>query len=285
MFDLFKAFVLGFVQGASEFLPVSSSGHLVIVPWLLGWPASSLLFDTVVHLGTLLSILAVFGRDFAAIVRATLRSLPVILKTGGLTSSLTDINARLGWFIVLGSVPAAITGLLFKDALERLYHTPQAAAFFLAVTALLLAGSEWMSRNVGARAPLPAMSFRQSFLIGLAQAAALAPGISRSGTTIAAALAQGLRREAATRYSFLLGAPAFLGAGLLQVGDMLATEPSAVFAELPALLVGFITSALCGYAAIRFLLAYVRRNSLYLFAGYCLLVSLAVLTLFTLRLR
>ncbi|MDE0142073.1 MAG: undecaprenyl-diphosphate phosphatase [Caldilineaceae bacterium] len=285
MFDLFKAFVLGLVQGASEFLPVSSSGHLVIVPWLFGWPTSTLLFDTVVHLGTLLSILAVFGRDFVAIIRATLRSLPVLFKTRGSTSSLTDTNARLGWFIVLGSVPAAITGLLFKDALERLYHTPQAAAFFLAVTALLLAGSEWMSRNVSARAPLAALSLRQSFLIGLAQAAALAPGISRSGTTIAAALAQGLRREAATRYSFLLGAPAFLGAGLLQVVDSLAVEPSAVLAELPALLVGFITSAVCGFAAIRFLLAYVRRNSLYLFSGYCLLVSLAVLTLFALRLR
>lgn len=285
MFDLFKAFVLGLVQGASEFLPVSSSGHLVIVPWLFGWPTSTLLFDTVVHLGTLLSILAVFGRDFVAIIRATLRSLPVLFKTRGSTSSLTDTNARLGWFIVLGSVPAAITGLLFKDALERLYHTPQAAAFFLAVTALLLAGSEWMSRNVSARAPLAALSLRQSFLIGLAQAAALAPGISRSGTTIAAALAQGLRREAATRYSFLLGAPAFLGAGLLQVVDTLAVEPSAVLAELPALLVGFITSAVCGFAAIRFLLAYVRRNSLYLFSGYCLLVSLAVLALFALRLR
>ncbi|MDE0629988.1 MAG: undecaprenyl-diphosphate phosphatase [Caldilineaceae bacterium] len=285
MSDLFKAFVLGLVQGASEFLPVSSSGHLVIVPWLFGWPTSTLLFDTVVHLGTLLSILAVFGRDFVAIIRATLRSLPVLFKTRGLTSSLTDNNARMGWFIVLGSVPAAITGLLFKDSLERLYHTPQAAAFFLAVTALLLAGSEWMSRNVGARAPLAAMSLRQSFLIGLAQAAALAPGISRSGTTIAAALAQGLRREAATRYSFLLGAPAFLGAGVLQVVDTLAVEPSAVLAELPALLVGFITSAVCGYAAIRLLLAYVRRNSLYLFSGYCLLVSLAVLTLFALRLR
>lgn len=285
MFDLFKAFVLGLVQGASEFLPVSSSGHLVIVPWLFGWPTSTLLFDTVVHLGTLLSILAVFGRDFVAIIRATLRSLPVLFKTRGSTSSLTDTNARLGWFIVLGSVPAAITGLLFKDALERLYHTPQAAAFLLAVTALLLAGSEWMSRNVSARAPLAALSLRQSFLIGLAQAAALAPGISRSGTTIAAALAQGLRREAATRYSFLLGAPAFLGAGLLQVVDTLAVEPSAVLAELPALLVGFITSAVCGFAAIRFLLAYVRRNSLYLFSGYCLLVSLAVLTLFALRLR
>ncbi|MCY3707963.1 MAG: undecaprenyl-diphosphate phosphatase [Caldilineaceae bacterium] len=285
MSDLFKAFVLGLVQGASEFLPVSSSGHLVLVPWLFGWPTSTLLFDTVVHLGTLLSILAVFGRDFVAIIRATLRSLPVLFKTRGLTSSLTDNNARMGWFIVLGSVPAAITGLLFKDSLERLYHTPQAAAFFLAVTALLLAGSEWMSRNVGARAPLAAMSLRQSFLIGLAQAAALAPGISRSGTTIAAALAQGLRREAATRYSFLLGAPAFLGAGVLQVVDTLAVEPSAVLAELPALLVGFITSAVCGYAAIRLLLAYVRRNSLYLFSGYCLLVSLAVLTLFALRLR
>jgi len=285
MSDLFKAFVLGLVQGASEFLPVSSSGHLVIVPWLFDWPTSTLLFDTVVHLGTLLSILAVFGRDFVAIIRATLRSLPVIFKARGLTSSLTDTNARLGWFIVLGSVPAAITGLLFKDALERLYHTPQAAAFFLAVTALLLAGSEWMSRNVSARAPLAALTLRQSFLIGLAQAAALAPGISRSGTTIAAALAQGLRREAATRYSFLLGAPAFLGAGLLQVVDTLAVEPSAVLAELPALLVGFITSAVCGFAAIRFLLAYVRRNSLYLFSGYCLLVSLAVLTLFALRLR
>lgn len=285
MFDLFKAFVLGLVQGASEFLPVSSSGHLVIVPWLFGWPTSTLLFDTVVHLGTLLSILAVFGRDFVAIIRATLRSLPALFKTRGFTSSLTDTNARLGWFIVLGSVPAAITGLLFKDALERLYQTPQAAAFFLAVTALLLAGSEWMSRNVSARAPLAALTLRQSFLIGLAQAAALAPGISRSGTTIAAALAQGLRREAATRYSFLLGAPAFLGAGLLQVVDTLAVEPSAVLAELPALLVGFITSAVCGFAAIRFLLAYVRRNSLYLFSGYCLLVSLAVLTLFALRLR
>lgn len=285
MFDLFKAFVLGLVQGASEFLPVSSSGHLVIVPWLFGWPSSSLLFDTVVHLGTLLSILAVFGRDFAAIVRATLRSLSKVLKTGGLISSLSDVNARLGWFIILGSVPAAVTGLLFKDALERLYHTPPAAAFFLAVTALLLAGSEWMSRNVAARAPLSAMSLRQSFLIGLAQAAALAPGISRSGTTIAAAMAQGLRREAATRYSFLLGAPAFLGAGLLQVGDTLATQPSAVLAELPALLVGFITSAICGYAAIRFLLAYVRRNSLYLFSGYCLLVSIVVLSLSALGLR
>ena len=285
MFDLFKAFVLGLVQGASEFLPVSSSGHLVIVPWLFGWPTSTLLFDTVVHLGTLLSILAVFGRDFAAIIQATLRSLPVLFKTRGLTSSLRDSNARLGWFIVLGSVPAAITGLLLKDALERLYHTPQAAAFFLAVTALLLAGSEWMNRNAGVRAPLAAMSLRQSFFIGLAQAAALAPGISRSGTTIAAALAQGLRREAAVRYSFLLGAPAFLGAGLLQVVDTLAVEPSAVLAELPALLVGFITSAVCGYAAIRFLLVYVRRNSLYLFSGYCLLVSLAVLTLFAMRLR
>ena len=277
MSELFKAFVLGLVQGASEFLPVSSSGHLVIVPWLFGWPSSSLLFDSVVHLGTLLSIVAVFGRDFGAIIVATLRSIKF--------RSLADLNARLGWFILLGSVPAAFTGLLLKDSLERLYHTPQAAAAFLAVTALVLAGSEWTGRNVGQGTLLAAISLRQSFLIGLAQAVALAPGISRSGVTIAAGLAQGLRREAATRYSFLLGAPAFLGAGLLQGADMLASDPAAVRAELPALTLGFVTSAVCGYAAIRLLLAYVRRNSLYPFSIYCLLVSLAVLTVFVLRLR
>ncbi len=277
MFELFKAFVLGLVQGVSEFLPISSSGHLVIVPWLIGWSSSSLLFDTVVHWGTLLSILMVFGRDFVTVISATLRSIS--------NRSLADVNARLGWFIALGSAPATIAGLLLKDPLERLYHTPQAAGGFLAVTALLLAGSEWMTRNWGQRSTVAELSLRQSFLIGLAQAVALAPGISRSGTTIAIALAQGLRREAAARYSFLLGAPIFFGAGLLQIGDMLAMDPAAAQAELPTLLVGFITSAVSGYVAIRFLLAYLRRNSLYMFSVYCLLVGLAVLILFALRFR
>lgn len=276
MFELFQAFVLGLVQGVSEFLPISSSGHLVIVPWLLGWPASSLLFDTVVHWGTLLSILLVFWRDFFAIIVSTWRSVH--------DRSLADVNARLGWFIVVGSLPAAISGLLLKDLIEQFYHTPLAAAGFLAVTALLLAGSEWMTRNLRQRTTLRQLMFRQSFLIGLAQAVALAPGISRSGITMAAALAQGVGREAAARYSFLLGAPVFFGAGLLQVSDMLTTDPGTVQAELPALLVGFTTSAVSGYLAIRLLLAYLRRNRLYLFSVYCLLASLAVLLLFVLRL-
>lgn len=276
MFELFQAFVLGLVQGVSEFLPISSSGHLVIVPWLLGWPASSLLFDTVVHWGTLLSILLVFWRDFFAIIVSTWRSVH--------DRSLADVNARLGWFIVVGSLPAAISGLLLKDLIEQFYHTPLAAAGFLAVTALLLAGSEWMTRNLRQRTTLRQLMFRQSFLIGLAQAVALVPGISRSGITMAAALAQGVGREAAARYSFLLGAPVFFGAGLLQVSDMLTTDPGTVQAELPALLVGFTTSAVSGYLAIRWLLAYLRRNRLYLFSVYCLLASLAVLLLFVLRL-
>lgn len=276
MFELFQAFVLGLVQGVSEFLPISSSGHLVIVPWLLGWPASSLLFDTVVHWGTLLSILLVFWRDFFAIIVSTWRSVH--------DRSLADVNARLGWFIVVGSLPAAISGLLLKDLIEQFYHTPLAAAGFLAVTALLLAGSEWMTRNLRQRTTLRQLMFRQSFLIGLAQAVALVPGISRSGITMAAALAQGVGREAAARYSFLLGAPVFFGAGLLQVSDMLTTDPGTVQAELPALLVGFTTSAVSGYLAIRLLLAYLRRNRLYLFSVYCLLASLAVLLLFVLRL-
>lgn len=268
--------MLGLLQGASEFLPISSSGHLVVFPWLFGWPTPSLLFDAVVHLGTLLSILVFFGRDFLAIGLAVLRSVQV--------RALSDLNARLGWYVLLGSVPAAAAGLLLKDPLERLYHTPQAAAAFLAVTALLLAGSEWLTRNATARAPLSSLTLRSSFLIGAAQAAALAPGVSRSGATVAAALLLGLQREAAARYSFLLGAPVFLGAGILQGAEMLATDPATVQAELPALLVGFATSAVIGYAAIRFLLAFLRRNSLYPFAVYCLTVSVAVMALFLLRL-
>lgn len=277
MSEIFKAFVLGLVQGASEFLPISSSGHLVIVPWLLGWSPSSLLFDAVVHWGTLLAILAVFWRDFLTIARATFASIA--------NRSLADVHARLGWFIVVGSVPAAVTGLLLKDPLEALYHTPQAAAGFLLVTAGLLAGSEWLTRHLRQRAGVADLTFGQSILIGLAQALALAPGISRSGTTIAAALALGLRREAAARYSFLLGTPVFLGAGLLQLSDMLATNPAAVQAELAGLAVGFVTSAVSGYAGIRLLLAYLRRNSLYPFALYCLLVGLLVLALFAFNLR
>lgn len=271
MFEIIQAIVLGIVQGLTEFIPVSSSGHLVIVPWFLGWDHQSLLFDTVLHWGTLLSIIAVFWRDLWAIFVATLTSI--------MRRSLADPNARLGWFIVVGSIPAAVTGLLFKDFFEGLFSSPRAVGFFMLFTAAILAGSEQLARRKRAHHDLTTMRWPQAIAMGLAQAIALAPGISRSGSTMAAGLATGIRRDEAARFSFLLGTPAFFGAALLQLLDTLEAAPSDVSAQLPALLVGAVVSAVVGYLAIRGLIAYLRRRSLYVFSIYCLVVGLVVIAL------
>ncbi|MEZ4619540.1 MAG: undecaprenyl-diphosphatase UppP [Caldilineaceae bacterium] len=271
MFDLIKAIVLGVVQGATEFIPVSSSGHLVIVPWLLGWDSSSLLFDTVLHWGTLVSIIVIFWRDFWAMIVATLRSIG--------TRSFADMHARLGWFIIVGSIPAAVTGLLFDDFFESLFSSPAAAGLFLLVTALLLISSELMMRHAEKARTLQTMNWTDAIIIGLFQAIALAPGISRSGSTIAAGLGRGISRADAARYSFLLGTPAFFGAGLLQLLKAMDEAPSVLQAQAPVMIVGFVASALAGFIAIRFLLAYLRTRTLYPFAIYCILMSLLVIGL------
>jgi len=271
LFELIKAIVLGIVQGATEFIPVSSSGHLVLVPWFFGWQPSSLVFDTMLHWGTLLSIAAVFWRDFLKIIGATLRSIA--------TRSMADVNARLGWFIIVGSIPAAITGLLFDEFFETLFSSPTAAALFLLITAMLLISSELMIRHVAHMRQLDEMGWLDAIVIGLFQAIALAPGISRSGSTIAAGLARGIRREDAARYSFLLGTPAFFGAGLLQLLKAMDEAPATLAAEAPMMVVGFIASAISGFIAIRFLLAYLRKRTLYPFAIYCILLSAVVIGL------
>lgn len=275
MQDIVRAIILGIVQGATEFLPVSSSGHLVIVPWLLGWPHSTLLFDTVLHWGTLLAILIVFWRDFVQIISASILSI--------FRWSLADPNARLGWFILIGSIPAAVLGLMFKDFFEMLFSSARAAGFFLLVTAGILALSERLAKRITEYTPLERIRLRQVAVIGTAQAFALAPGISRSGTTIAAGLATGLRRDVAARFSFLLGTPAFLGAGLLQLTDALNTDAGQVVAELPVLVAGFLASAVIGIVAIRFLLKYLRDHTLRIFVIYCLIVGTSVILLTFLR--
>lgn len=270
--DLVRAFVLGVVQGATEFIPVSSSGHLVIVPWILGWGPSGLLFDTMVHAGTLISIIFVFWRDFLAIIRASLLSL--------VRRSLADPNARLGWYIVVGSIPAGVVGILFKDVFEGLFTSPGAAGGFLLVTAALLAGSEQLAARLSQSQrgkSQEQMNWTDAIVIGLAQALALAPGISRSGSTIAAGLIRGINRSDAARYSFLLGTPAFLGGALLEAADAMSTDMATFTSQLPMLMVGLVASAVAGILAIRFLLAFLRRRSLYPFAIYCLVTGLLVI--------
>jgi len=270
--EILKIIILGIVQGATEFIPVSSSGHLVIIPWLLGWardPEASLLVETVLHWGTLLAILIVFWRDFWQMIVAVLKSI--------VNRSLADNQARLGWALVIGSIPAAILGLLFKDFVESLFASPAAAGGFLLVTGTLLLGSELMARRQKEFRALNEISWRDSILIGCAQALALAPGISRSGTTIAAGLGLGIRRDDAARFSFLLGTPVFFGAGLLQILDALAVDSSQITEQWLVLAIGFVVSAVTGFLAIRFLLNYLRDNPLYPFAIYCFVVGVAVL--------
>lgn len=273
LFEMIQAIVLAIVQGATEFIPVSSSGHLVFVPWLFGWPAQDLLFDTILHWGTLFSLLLVYSRDLWNIAISFLRSL--------LRGDIFSAEARLGWFIILGTIPAAAAGFLLKPYLESLYTDVGAVGWQLILTAGLLASSEWLSRRMRADEgnALENIGLATALLIGAAQAVALIPGISRSGSTIAVALLAGLRRPDAARFSFLLGVPVFFGAGLLELSDVIAKTPDRLVGEAPMLLVGFVVSAITGYLAIRFLLNYLRRHSLYLFAVYCLCAGVAVILL------
>jgi undecaprenyl-diphosphatase len=251
-----QALVLGLLQGVTEFLPISSSGHLVLVPWLLGWDPPNLTFDTTVHLGTLLAVVVYFRQDIGQMVRGV---------TGVLRDrNLQDLGSRLGWLVLIGAIPAALSGFLLGSFFEQLFGTPALVSGLLLVTGLILFLSERMSRQVRASESL---TWKDSLLVGLAQAAAIAPGISRSGSTIAAGLALGVRREAAARFSFLIALPVIFGAWVFRLKDTMETGISR--SEVSTLAIGFLVAAISGYACIHFLLSYLRRHSLYPFAAYC----------------
>ncbi len=272
--NIIQAIVLGIVQGLTEFIPISSSGHLVLVPWALGWPSPGLLFDTMLHWGTLAAVVIYFWRDWIEIIRGFFRSLftrgPWSSAAGG---RLAHPDNRLAWAIILGTIPAVVIGFLFKDFIESLFNTPAAVGAFMLVTAAILALSERYGRR---ERPLDCINIPDSVAVGFAQAAAIAPGLSRSGATISAGLARGLDRESAARYSFLLATPAILGAGLLQLFDVArGTEPAVTSAA--AVVAGTLAAAIVGYLCIRFLLSYLRRGKLYPFAIYCAVVGVLVI--------
>jgi len=274
-----RALFLGLLQGATEFLPVSSSGHLVLIPWLLGWPIPSLAFDAMVHWGTLVAVIVYFWRDWLALLRGAWAGLRA--------RSLNDPAARLFLLLIVGTIPAALAGALLEDFFEGMFARPDAAAGFLLLTAALLTLAElgWARRssapNPGALRALPALSWADALVVGLAQAVAILPGVSRSGATIAAGLGRGLEREAAARFSFLLSAPIILGAGAMQLWQL--ARAGTLAEEAPLLAAGFLTALVSGFAAIHFLLNYVRRRPLYPFALYCILLGILGLTVAALR--
>lgn len=253
--DPIHALVLGIVQGATEFLPISSSGHLVLVPWLLGWPAPGLAFDAFLHLGTIAAVIAYFWRDLWNLVGAGLRSLRDRSLAG-------EPERKVAWLILLGMLPAALAGLLLESFFEELFGNPAAVGVFLLLTAALLTASErWSQKERQAEE----LSWLDGLLIGIGQACAVAPGLSRSGATMAAGLWRGLTRPAAARFSFLLSVPVVLGAGLWSARKLLG----GIDTPWLSLALGFLASAGVGYLCIHFLLRFVQRGRLYGFAVYC----------------
>src|SRR4051812_12551039 len=262
--DALQAIVLGIVQGLTEFLPISSSGHLRIVPAFFGWEDPGAAFTAVVQIGTMAAVLLYFRRDLWRIAVAWGRSLrdPVVRRT---------LDARLGWYIILGTIPISVLGLAFKDPIETGFRSLTLIGVTLIVFGLVMLAAERVSRRTR---ELDSLTGRDGLLIGCAQALALVPGVSRSGATISAGLFLNFDRTAAARYSFLLSVPAVVLSGLFELRH--AGEGGLpVGATVIATLLAFVT----GYASIAFLLRYLVRHSIGVFVAYRVVLGALVITL------
>ncbi len=275
-----QAVILGIVQGLTEFVPISSSAHLIIVPWVFGWDDPGLAFDVALHLGTLVALLWFFAADWVRLVRAGIASIAE-RRIGD------DSDRRLAWLLVIGSIPGGIAGALGESKIEELFHkpgaahTPQAMIAMAIVIALLGAAlfvAERIARHIR---ELDQVSLKDAIMIGLAQALAIFPGVSRSGGTITAGLALGLRREAAARFSFLLAAPIVAGAGLKSLLDVYSELKTGAMAqsELFLFAIGFVAAAISGYLCIKFLLQFLQKNSTDIFVYYRWLLAVLIVIL------
>jgi len=267
---LLQAAVLGVVQGLTEWLPVSSTAHLILVPWLLGWEVDRevlLPFNALVQDGTLVAVLVYFRRDLAATARGWV---------GGIRrrAPLGTPEARLGWWILLGTLPAVAAGLAFEEGIGALHSRPVVvASVLLGATAVLFLAE----RAGAARRGTDSLRARDALLVGAAQAVALVPGVSRSAATIAGGMLIGLDRVAAARFAFLLSVPVMAAAGAWETAALLRGPDPA--RHLPALAVGFAAAAVVGFATIHWLLGYLARRPLTDFAWYRILAGAGLLAL------
>ena len=268
--NILHAFLLGIIQGLTEFIPVSSTAHLLITQQLLGIPASDAMFAflVLVQLGTIVSLVVFFWQDLLAIVMDTLKNLGDVGNFNGLPQ-----NAKLGWYIVIATIPALLAGVLLKHFVEALFKTPLIeAAIRLFAAAILLALAEYLGSRTR---KLDSMTWLDALIVGLMQVIAVFPGASRSGTTISGGMFRGFDRPSAARFAFLMSVPVMLAAGAYELLGLLKLPNLGQF--LPLLAVGFITAAIVGWFAIRWLINYLSRNSLYVFAGYCAVIGFTAL--------
>ena len=271
MIDRLEAVLLGVVQGATEFLPVSSSGHLVIAQHLFGLREPALLFDIVLHVATLLAVVWYYRRDIGQLILETFLAAGD-LSRGQPWSSVQAARPgfRLAWLIVVGTLPTAVMGITLEERFEALFGSLAAVGIALCLTGLVLLTTYRFGS--GTRS-VSGMRVIDALLVGLAQGLAITPGLSRSGLTIAAALALGVERETAARFSFLLSVPSIVGALLLKAGD------AAGGVGTPETTLGFLAALISGYLCLALLVRVVKRGRLAWFAPYCFLAGLAALLL------
>ncbi|MEE4167138.1 MAG: undecaprenyl-diphosphate phosphatase [Desulfocapsaceae bacterium] len=257
--ELLKAVFLGFIQGATEFLPVSSSGHLVLGSHLLGFKEQGIVFDVMLHLGTLLSVIIVFRNELRAMIAAPFQMLSGNRSEAVRTSFFWDI------YVIIATLPAVIVGLGFKDYIEQSFTSVLVVCLMLIVTGVTMILSRYLADR-GRR-----ITTGRSLLIGCAQAAAIMPGLSRSGSTIFTAMLLGVNRETAARFSFIMSIPAILGAAVLNLREILMAPPAG--SVLVNLIAGTSMAAVTGYFAIILLLDVIRKNRLPWFGYYCLVIA------------
>lgn len=264
--EYFQSSILALIQGITEFLPISSSGHLVLVPYIFNWDYRGLSFDVALHFGTVIAIIAFFWKDWLAVSKNAFGFKK--LKADSQKPKATNLPANLLWQIIIASIPAAIVGFLINGYIESSLQSPLLIAVNLIFFGLLL----WLSDKISKKSrQLSAISYKLSFAVGLMQSIALIPGVSRSGITMTGARFAGLGREDSARFSFLLGTPAMIGAALFESikFDFSSINPSFILA--------IIVSAITGFLAIKYLIEYLKRGNFAVFAIYRIVLAVIVL--------
>lgn len=258
--NIFRAIILGIIQGVAEFLPISSSAHLILFPYLFGWKESGLSFDVALHFGTMLAVLTIFFKDWWILFVGAIK---------GIKEKKQNSNSKMFWYLVIATIPAAIMGLFFEDVIEGIIRNKiWIIALALAIMgALIYIGDKWADKHYKIETKFENITLRQALIIGLSQIFALIPGFSRSGTTILAGRLQGLSKEAATKFTFLLSVPVICGATILKIFDLELSKE---------VIIGILSSFATGILAIKFLLSYIKKHDFSIFAFYRVVLVLII---------
>ncbi|MDR2967359.1 MAG: undecaprenyl-diphosphatase UppP [Methanobacteriaceae archaeon] len=268
--DIIQAVIIGIIQGLTEFLPISSSAHLIFIQELLGVEQANLAFDVLLHFGTLIAVVGYFYKDLVEMIKAFFSSIVDIFRGKFKQGFKEDKYKKLAWMVIIGTIPVGLVGIFFNDQIEVMFQTVTVPAFFLLITGILIYTSQRI--NIGNR-NIEKTGIKDSILVGISQALALIPGLSRSGTTIATGLYLGFDKEFAAKFSFLLAIPAILGATLVQLKDI----STGLDSNIMVYIFGFLAAFISGYLAISILLKFIREKSLDIFAYYCWIVGAAIL--------